>query len=635
MCGICGIVDWQRSDRRDQVTSMCEVMEHRGPDYRGVIQLRGCCLGHQRLSILDLSESGNQPMANEDGTVWVVFNGEAYGFEELVTELRGAGHRFRSRSDTEVILHGYEQWGMAGLCRRLRGMFAIALWDQSVERLFLARDRFGEKPLYYVEEAGEVRFASTARALYQGCGPRPELSPPSLVQYLHYGFCLPQAPILAGLKAVLPATFITFSRESGPVTHQYWEPSFVRRKALEPSQWVDQVEERLEASVRRQLVADVPVGCLLSGGVDSSLVAYYAVKAKPDLQVFTVRMPGSDLDETEKATSVAREIGAQHHVIDAEPVAMAQFSRFQSMFSEPLGDASAIAAWMVAGYARRHVKVILTGDGGDELFAGYKSVQLQTRMEPYRRWMANRAGRSLVRLANVVAGPLQGLPLIRRALTFGRLISTPLQAAHTGSHHIPLELESLLWGPRLKAAVTTREHLSLLERLWIGTDATLPLDQLQHFDLKFGLVGDYLPKVDSASMTVSLEARTPFLDHDLAELAFSIPPTIRIRGGVGKWVLKSLVNRRLPVSADQVIRVKQGFVVPIDRWLDGEWRELVEGVRTSPLISEGYLSAIGVGRVLAGARSDPERFSRLRYSLVALDIWYRSFSIQNRLLGVS
>lgn len=598
-------------------------MVHRGPDDHGLKQLAGCCMGHRRLSIIDLSPLGHQPMSNKDGQVWVIFNGELYGFHTLVRELKQDGHTFRSRSDTEVLLHGYQQWGIAGLCRRLTGMFAFALWDQGEETLYLARDRFGEKPLYYVRHCGEVRFASNTRALFTPGGLIPEPDPDALVAYLNLNFYLPQMPALCGVQVVPPASVVTI-KQSGEACERYWTLTCAPREPLTPDEWLDRVENALRDAIGKQLIADVPVGCLLSGGVDSSLVASLAVEAKRDLQLFTVRMPDAALDESAKAASIARVIGGQHHILDAQPVSLSDFIDFQRTFSEPLGDASSIATWMIARYAREHVTAVLTGDGGDELFAGYSSVNLQVKAERWRRAFANPLGRAGASLAERVLTPFVAQPIARKALTAGRLLTTPIKAAHTGVSYIPHELGSALWGPRVSEAAARRQYLRSLSDMWDDTDAITPLDHLLQFDIKFVLVGDYLPKVDTATMACSLEARAPFLDYHLAELAFSMPPDMKRLNDQSKGILKALLTRRLGAAATASVGRKQGFVVPIDRWLDHDWQPLVADLADSPLIRDGYLAGEAVRAILTAVVHQPERYSRLRYSLVVLDLWYRN-----------
>jgi asparagine synthase (glutamine-hydrolysing) len=623
MCGICGIVDWKSVDHRSVVNAMCDTMIPRGPDDRGIHQLNGCCLGQQRLSIIDLTSAGHQPMCNEDGTLWLVVNGEIYGYRELKDELVKKGHVFKSSSDSEIILHGFESWGIDGLCKRLSGMFAFALWNQKSEILYLARDRFGEKPLYYIRNGTDIRFASNTQALFVHSRQSPVLDPDGIMTYLHLNYCLPQYPILKNITTVFPATYIEITATS-EVSHSYWEITNYEHRALSIENWLDELEHTLKSVVKNQLISDVPVGCLLSGGVDSSLIASIAKENASGLQLFTVCMPGSSLDESKKAAKVANKIDAKHHILNADPIQLYDFVAFQRQFSQPLGDASSIAEWMIAKYARQHVKVILTGDGGDELFAGYGRIALNMNIENIRNPFSHTIPRKgLDEFERITRGFLSAKS--SKIATFSRAVRNDAGQMLIQYTALPKDIEAVLLGPQLVTASREMKYHYFLNELWESTQgAQSLLDRLLKLDINMNLIGHYLPKIDTATMACSLESRAPFLDHHLAELAFSIPSEIKYYKNQPKYLLKSLLKKRLGTSANESIRRKQGFVLPIDRWLNEEWSPLVHDLPQSPLISDGFLNAGGITYLMDKMKKNPASVSRLRYSLVVLDLWYRS-----------
>lgn len=623
MCGIAGIAHWNNKDLTDTVTKMCDSIRHRGPDAAGALQLRGACLGHRRLSIIDLSEEAAQPMSDHSQRYWIVFNGEIYGFQKLKEALLKAGCRFKTKSDTEVILEGFKFWGIHNLCQRLNGMYAFALWDNEIEKLYLVRDRFGEKPLYYIQNSGEFRFGSFSKSLFIGA-PKMDLNPNALLPYLQYGFCIPELPIFKDLKSVKPATYLEISKNSIKET-PYWSANFEPKIAYSVEQWLEEIESRLTKVVAAELISDVGVGALLSGGVDSALIAATAVKLKPDLDLFTVKMVDNPkLDESEIARTMAKKIGGKHHIIDAKPIELEDFMVLQQQFSEPLGDSSAIGMWIVSKAARERVKVVLTGDGGDELFAGYDTVKMNLEFAKYRKLANNPLGKTvnttLVKLLNKNSDK----PFQRKLLTFSKIITQSIRENHLNHSHIPKKLNGTLWGNKLSGTQNATAHFQELSEKWNTVKAKEEIDKLMAFDLQFHLLGDYIPKVDTASMFHALEARTPFLHHNLADLAFKMPISIKRLNNTSKGILKALLVKKVGIeTATKAIKGKRGFVLPIDKWLDGKWSDLVDELPNSDLVKEGYFSKKGINEVLSGYQKHPESYSRLRYSLVALNAWYR------------
>ncbi len=627
MCGIAGIAHWTGTSFEKTVQKMCQTMIHRGPDGGHVQELRGACLGHRRLAIIDLSQGANQPMADNSGRYFITFNGEIYGYQSLKDELISLGCQFRTASDTEVILEGFKKWGIAKLCKKLTGMFAFAIWDNLEQVLYLVRDRFGEKPLYFYQYEGTFRFASYAKALFTDIA-TPRLNPTAIVAFLHHGFCLPDYPIYEGLQALRPASYMIVTKDNNIKESTYWEPSFEPKINQSTEQWLDAIDNQLTQIVNDELISDVGIGTLLSGGVDSSLISTIAASIKPDVNLFTIKMlDNPSLDESEIAKIVAKKIGGKHHIIEAKPIPREDFITLQQQFSEPLGDSSAIGMWLVSKVARENVTVVLTGDGGDELFAGYNTIKQHIDWQKARSYANNFLGKSIHTLSKNILFRVSDRPFFRKITTFTNLISNSAKEVHLKQTLMPQKLHIGLFGPLTVDAAKELYHLDILSKLWNKGIATDELDKLMSFDLYHTLLGDFIPKVDTATMFHSLEARTPFLHHHIADLAFKMPIDVKRLNNQSKGITKALLTKKIgEENSAHVIQGKRGFVIPIDYWLDNEWKDLVERLPTSKLVQEGYLSKQGVLKVINGYKKYPSTYSRIRYSLVALDIWYRNNS---------
>ncbi len=625
MCGIAGIAHWDRKSYRDTVSKMCDTMMHRGPDGGGVKQLNGICLGHRRLSIIDLTDVADQPMLDHTGRYWIVYNGEIYGFKSIKRELLKLGHQFSTTSDTEVILEGFKAWGIEKLCTRLTGMFAFVIWDDVRKILYMARDRFGEKPLYFLNDHNSFRFSSYANALFIDAKNQKELNPDALVAFLNQSFILPQYPIFKNVQALKPAHYIIVKEKESIISKQYWKPKIEPKLSYTTTKWIDLIENKIENIVEEELVSDVKIGALLSGGVDSSLIASMATKIKPDIDLFTVRMLGSKLDESEIAKEVVKKIGGKHHIIDAEPISIDDFIKLQGQFSEPLGDSSAIAMWMVSKAAKEYVTVVLTGDGGDELFAGYNTVKLNSEYKKVRSFFNNSVGRGLSENLKRLLLPVSDKTIPRKVITFSNFITQSIKQTHINRSFLPKKVENTIYGEKLIKARNNAYYIKKLEQIWDEINAKEPIDKLLYYDLQHSLLGDFLPKVDISTMYHSLEARAPFLHHSLADLAFQMPLEIKRLGQTSKGIIKTILQKRIGEDAARdVIRGKRGFVLPIDKWLDGKWKILVDDLPKSELIKQGYLNKKGVEDIIKGYSKYPETYSRIRYSLVALNLWYKT-----------
>lgn len=617
MCGIAGIVSFNQEISADRVRRMTSMMDHRGPDHQGIAEQKNCVLGHRRLAIIDLSEHANQPyLANNK---MLVFNGEIYNFLEIRKELLKTGVEFKTNSDTEVILHGFEIWGGEELCKRLKGMFAFAIWDGRSKELFFARDRFGEKPLYFSIEKGRFVLSSVLTTITRTSNSKYELSYNGLQSYLQLGYCLTPFHIFKGVESLPPGHFGTFT-EAGLQTHAYWD-LHVETPPKKIEDALHKTNQLLRKSIAGQLIADVPVGCLLSGGVDSTLIAAVAAELNQELQLFTVRMPDSPLDESGLAVETAKELGRKHHVIDAKPVSQDDFYELMGQFSEPLGDSSALGVWMVAREAKKMVKVVLTGDGGDEFFEGYNTVALHAGLKEIRNFSLNPLGKFTARAILAGSSPMANVPSIRRFRTYLQLITKSHKDYHLEKSLIPAEFTGFI-------RTTAREEImneldSSMNDIWTSSPIKGDRYQQTYFDIKTDLPGDYIPKVDTSTMFHSLEARAPFLDHEIANFGFNLPLNFKLYRNTPKGMLKELLRSKVSPGLFQKIATgKRGFVLPVNDWFDGKWSDITNDLRRSPLINDGYLDEAILNTIVDRSAQNP-RFARIRYSLLALDVWYR------------
>lgn len=570
-------------------------MAHRGPDDRGVQLLAeaGLVLGHLRLSILDLSALGHQPMATADGESWIVYNGEVYNFREIRSELTSLGWQFRGDSDTEVILAAYRQWGLDAI-GRFRGMFAFALWDARQRLLHLCRDRFGVKPLYYSIHNGALAFASESKALNCAGYTGRVVDPVSVAEYLQYGYVSAPRSIFSDLRSLCPGTVCTFDEKLRPKESVYWrakdlfeggQAAALRAEiaTLPEEQLIEKVEASLQRSFEYRMVADVPVGLFLSGGIDSSLVAtLLARRSGVQLNTFTIGYGNSEFDETPYARAVAEALGARHVELVVSPqAALDVATKITDIADEPIGDSSLVPTFMVSKLARQHVKVALSADGADELFGGY------ARYVYCGNFLRQRSG--LVKaLYHLSADLLDCLPpgLVSAAYSFTRgggpkfaavdaklrkfvrmaRASDIFEAYDAAVSEWPADESGRLMRRRPEATVGSRDALGEVA----GSEAR---DRFMYCDMTRYLPGDLLVKVDRASMFVSLEAREPFLDHELARLAAALPADWKIRNGLNKYVLRRILSRYFPPKLFE--RPKQGFSAPIAQWLRGPLREVL------------------------------------------------------------
>lgn len=626
MCGICGIVHRDAAAPIDQLAlmAMTRSMTHRGPDDEGIVALPGAGLGARRLSIIDV-DGGHQPVSNEDGTVWVALNGEIYNFQPLRAELESKGHRFRSRADTEVLVHLYEEEGERFL-DRLNGMFAVAVWDTRNRTLLLARDRCGIKPLYYTIVDGCLAFASELRSLLRWPGLIPRLDPSALAQYLLYEYVPSPLSIVEGVRKLPPGSFLTITEGDARI-QTYWDVSLESSEtgtAPTEAEAIEGLVDALHKAVRLEMVSDVPIGVFLSGGIDSSAVTLaMAAEAPGRVQSFCIGFENRSYDESSYARLVADHLGAEHHEMTFTTHELLELvPRVPDLVDEPLGDSSILPTHLLSRFAREHVTVALGGDGGDELFAGYSTLQAHRLAGYYSRLPALLRDRLIEPLVERIPVSMDNLSLDFKAKRFVRDAALPPSERHhrwLGSF-APEELPRVLTrqvGGHPDPREPVRRNLS-------GCKADNPLNQIMHLDMKMYLEGDILPKVDRASMATSLEVRVPLLNQVMVDYAMRLPLSMKLRRLTRKWVLREALEGKIPETI--LRRPKKGFNIPVAHWLRGELRDLMmDTLSPDRLRRDGWFEASEVQTLLsdhlAGRRDNRKQI----WTLLVFQLWAEKY----------
>ena len=612
MCGIAGVAgESDPYESAQRVRTMMAALARRGPDGEGLHAWPSAVLGHRRLAIFDLSQAGKQPMLSPDGSVGVTFNGAIYNFVELREELERAGYGFTSRTDTEVLVHGYREWGIERLVGRLQGMFAFALWDDRDRALYLVRDRLGVKPLLYVQPAGSIAFASTASALNAG-GYAPELDEQAVVEFLEYGFVTEQRSIYAGVKKVPPA-HIACWRGTDVTLTRYWQAPGPARDSMRFDEAVDETERLLLRAVERRLAADVRVGALLSGGIDSSLVCWAISRLGGDVSAFTVGVPGDAWDESSDARETARELGIPHRVLEQRPENSPDVLDLVAAYGEPFACASALGMIGVSQAVRSEATVLLTGDGGDDSFLGYP--------RHAHLYLAQRiAGATPRPVAAAWKSLRSGVPKIgpmRRAAHLADYATGGLSAVADAHDGLPAYARMGMLGERLHAAGVDARMLP-----WSIDSGRRVLTDFIDYERRTRFTGEYLTKVDGGTMYHALEARSPFLDQDLWSFACALPYDLRLHGGRLKAILRELARRR--IGERVASGSKRGFGIPVHRWIAGRWRAAaLSAFEDSILSREGWIDGEAVRVKLCGLREGDNAPQQLWY-LFVLESWLKS-----------
>ncbi len=609
MCGIAGFVGREGGGERaaEVLRRMCDVIRHRGPDEAGYLSEPGVALGMRRLSIIDLA-GGSQPIGNEDGTIQVVFNGEIYNYRELRSTLARSGHRFSTHTDTETLVHLYEEHGDR-LVHELRGMFAFALWDSRRRRLLVARDRLGIKPLYYWDSAGQLAFASELKSLRELDDFPAEVDPAAVARYLALGYVPEPQSIYRGVRKLPPGHLLTWESGRGVEVSRYWSPvGDPAPPGLAEEEAVEEIRRLIREAVRYRLIADVPLGAFLSGGLDSSaVVAEMARQMDRPVRTFSIGFDEPAYNEAPAAAAVARALGTEHTELVVRPDVDGMFEEIVSAFDEPFADSSAIPTLLVSRLASRDVKVVLSGDGGDELFGGY------TRYRDFQR-----RGRTLPAAVRAAVGALaRRLP--QGAVGRNRLLelSRTLRGRYAGMVANPLAVaEGGVARPELAALLSMDDLLAPWFDETVGRE---PLARPMMVDLLSYLPGDILTKVDRMSMLASIEARVPLLDHPLVEFAAALPVEWKLRDGTGKWIFRRAIRGLVP---DLVFdRPKQGFGVPLPVWFRRDLAHRLEGLLDSGSELWGYAEPDAVRRVVQEHRSGRRDQSPLLWKLIVLQVW--------------
>lgn len=620
MCGIAGLVGgYAGIEDKRSVEQMLKRLARRGPDAQGVQQWPAAVLGHRRLSIYDLSEAGRQPMTLSDGSVSIVFNGAIYNFLALRKDLEARGCVFLSRTDTEVLLHGYRQWGIDGLLQRIRGMWAFGLWDERERKLFLARDRLGVKPLIYARRSGSLAFASTVPAL-AAAGFAGALDAQAIAEYLEFGYVTDQRVIYSGLQKLAAGSALEFHPGKGMVREwRYWDLPNSQPTRGQPTfeEALDRVEGIFLDSVKMRLAADVRVGALLSGGVDSALVCWAIAKLGGDVRAFTVSTPGHTGDETADALLTANEIGIRNEVIPLEGSTQPSMEALNAAYGEPFGCSSALGMIQVSMAVKQHATVLLTGDGGDDVFLGYPEhhhLMMAQRLASYtpdfvaRAWLRAR-------------GPLSRVRSMQRGVHFLDYACGGLGAV-TSAHDGLQNYDGIL-GPRLVG-----ESIAQRKMPWSPAAGRRVMQDFLRYDYRTRFVGEYLTKVDGGSMFHALEARSPFLDSELWNYAAQLPLELRLRRGVLKALLRELAARRISRRVAQ--GRKRGFNVPTRAWMITRWRKEVDvAFSESRLAADGWINRDRLLHVWSDAVTRQKVPLQLWY-LFVLESWYRTAGITNR-----
>ncbi len=621
MCGIAGRLNFSPYQPVDRASleAMTTTLAHRGPDAAGYFVGDGVGLGHRRLSIIDLS-SGSQPLSNEDQTVWIVFNGEIYNFAGLRAELEASGHRFRTRSDTETIVHAYEQWGDDAVLR-LRGMFAFALWDVRHRRLLLVRDRLGVKPLHYALVPSGLVFGSEMKAVLADREVPHDWSADALDAYMALQY-VPSPRTIYKAVWKLPPGHVLTAEEGRVSVRRYWNLEFSGDG--DPSReddYLSRLDALVNEAVGMRLVSDVPLGAFLSGGVDSSVVlAAMAGQSSSRVQALSVGFEEQAFDEVRHARAVGDHLGADVHERMVRPDVADLLPKLAWHFDEPFADSSAVPTYYVSAAARERVTVALSGDGGDELWAGYARHRVEHWELAARRWLGATGGRIAGRLAAL-------LPLsVKGARSLRHLELTPAEACARKHAYGLFEdaARASLYSRDFALAVADADPFVGFRRAHAMCGSASLLDRALYVDVNTYLVDDILTKVDRMSMAVSLEARVPLLDHVLAEFAATVPAELKLRHGRGKHLLRRLLERRVPASIAD--RPKQGFAVPVGAWLRTPLAPMV-----NDLLLDGALHDRGIFNTRVVAQLWDEHragwcdHGHRLWSLVMLELWFREF----------
>ncbi len=621
MCGIAGVVSATRESNITEalVRHMCDQIVYRGPDDEGILVQDGAGLGMRRLSIIDLS-GGHQPVFNEDRTAWIVYNGEIYNFPELRAGLESRGHRFYTRSDTEVIIHLYEEMG-ADCVKKLRGMFGLAIYDKVKRKLLLARDRLGKKPLHYAQVGNKLYFASEIKSILAVVPELAEVNSQGLLEYLNFGYVPDPITIFTGIQKLPPGHLLEFADGKIQI-RQYWDlPQYGTHVPKSEEECLEELERRLFEATRIRLISDVPLGAFLSGGVDSStVVALMARASSAPVKTFSIGFKHDDFNEAHFARIVARKFGTDHHELILEPNVVETVEHLTSSLEEPFGDSSMLPTYYVSEMARRHVTVALSGDGGDEMFAGYDRYGIHARRRVFEAIpeSARRFYRESI---------FPWLPRNMPGRRFSYNVTLPWQERYVdGLSFLPaferdFPILSHDFRDLLQRSV---DPGNALRRAFAQAPAHDPVSEILYVDTKTYLVGDILTKVDRMSMLNSLEVRVPMLDHEFVEWVAALPAQWKRRGQAPKYILRRLAER-VGVPREVLYRKKQGFSLPLAHWMRNELKGMLGILLDERTLERGYFDPSGVRRLMDDHLRGRRELSARLWRLLIFELWHRNF----------
>jgi asparagine synthase (glutamine-hydrolysing) len=626
MCGIAGKVGFARETAVSSalVRRMMDAIRHRGPDDDGIYVEPQAVLGHRRLSIIDLN-SGRQPISNEDGTLWIVYNGEIYNFPELRNQLLAKGHLFKTHTDTEVIVHLYEEFG-DGCVKHLRGMFAFALWDARKKRLLLARDRVGIKPLYFAETSDSLLFASEIKALLVDSELRREVDPQAIDTFLTFNYVPGGDTLLRGVRKLEPGHYLVLERGQIKI-ERYWDlrfPAEKRQGSFDSA--AEELNELLRRTVRDHMISDVPVGILLSGGVDSTaLLSFMVRETNRDIKSFTVGFSGEQFaDERFYAKMAAKKFGSQHYETTITASDFQEFlPKYVGHMEEPVCEPPAVALYYVTKMARQHVKVLMSGEGGDEAFAGYQNYRNGVWVERVKAlgqpW-AGAAASGVKQLARI--------PGFARLSKFPAMMNTPLDRYYYSRTSSPFSFfrrnKFEFYTPSFQQAIDPHFVDRQMALCFANVQGQSPLDQMLYVDTKTWLPDDLLIKADKITMANSLELRVPLLDHKVLEFAASLPDSYKLNGFTTKYILKKVFDGRVPKEI--LKRKKSGFPVPVQTWLAHDLKDFTHDLLLDrKTLQRGYFEQPAMEQLLAAHGSKSADHSLEIFSLITLELWHRRF----------
>ncbi|MBL7197990.1 MAG: asparagine synthase (glutamine-hydrolyzing) [Candidatus Omnitrophica bacterium] len=626
MCGICGIIDYgSRTDTKKQVlANMCAAIKHRGPDDEGIYIKGRAGLGHRRLKIIDLSDAGHQPISNEDGKLWLVFNGEIYNYRDLRQELENKGHIFKSNTDSETLIHLYEEY-QEDCVKYLRGMFAFAIWDENQQSLLLARDRVGKKPLLYSYANGVFCFASEFLALLESGLIKKEINYDAIDYYLTFGYIPAPLTIYKGVFKLLPANILLL-KEGKITTSQYWQLDYQKKIDISEEDAQAEILSRLKEAVKLRLYSDVPLGAFLSGGIDSStIVALMSEASSRKVKTFSIGFEEKEYSELKYARNIAQKFATEHYEFIVKPKALEVLPLLVERYGEPYADSSCIPTYYVAKTTRDYVTVALNGDGGDELFAGYERYQGMVAAEIYQRLpgLLKAIAGGAARLLPDSINPKNRLRNLKRFIHAVNLNPPERYLRWLGIFENRFKNETL-YTEDFKKNINNANPLDYLARYFNNAGRLNIIDRVSFVDVNTTLPNDYLVKVDIAGMANSLEGRSPFLDHKFMEFVVSLPAEYRMKGFIKKYILKKAIAGLVP--KENIYRRKMGFGVPVGEWFRDELKGFLSDILLSEkAFSRGYFKAQAIKDMVNLHISKKKDYSLQLWSLLMLELWHRRF----------